>query len=44
MKRVTVFIAGVAMLTLASPLYAAGESGETTVSKSMIGTAQIQSA
>lgn len=44
MKILTVFIAGVAMLALASPLYAAGESGKTAVSTSMTGTAQIQSA
>lgn len=44
MKILTIFIAGVAMLALASPLYAAGESGKTAVRKSMTGTAQIQSA
>jgi sporulation protein YlmC with PRC-barrel domain len=44
MKMLTVFIAGVAMLALASPLYAAGESDKTAVSESMTGTAQIQSA
>lgn len=43
MKIVTLFIAGVAMLTLASPLYAAGESGKTAVNTSMTGMAQIQS-
>ena len=44
MKKLTIFIAGVAMMALTSPLYAAGDSGKTTVSKGMTGTAQIQSA
>ncbi|MGB3225798.1 MAG: PRC-barrel domain-containing protein [Desulforhopalus sp.] len=43
MKKLTIFIAGVAMMALASPLYAAGESPKT-ISKSMTGSAQVQSA
>ncbi len=43
MKKLTIFIAGVAMMALASPLYAAGESNKT-VSESMTGSAQVQSA
>jgi sporulation protein YlmC with PRC-barrel domain len=44
MKKLTIFIAGVAMMALAGPLYAAGESSNTTVSESMTGSAQALSA
>jgi sporulation protein YlmC with PRC-barrel domain len=44
MKKSTIFIAGVAMMALAGPLYAAGDSSQTTVSESMTGSAQVQSA
>lgn len=43
MKKLTIVIAGVAMMSLASPLYAAEESNKT-VSESMTGSTQIQSA
>jgi hypothetical protein len=44
MKKLTTFIAGVAMMALASPLYAAGDSSKTTVSENMPGSAQSMSA
>jgi sporulation protein YlmC with PRC-barrel domain len=44
MKKLTVFIAGVAMMALAGPLYAVGASGRTTVNKNMTGSIQVQSA
>lgn len=43
MKKLTIFIAGVAMMALASPLYAAGESPKT-IKRSMTGSTQVQSA
>ena len=42
MKKLTTFIAGVAMMALAGPLYAAGEAGKTTGSEGA-GSAQMQS-
>lgn len=43
MKKLSIFIAGVAMMALAGPLYAAGESHKT-ISKRMTGSTQVQSA
>jgi sporulation protein YlmC with PRC-barrel domain len=44
MKKLTICIAGVVMMALAGPLYAAGDSSKTTVSESMTGLAQVQPA
>ena len=45
MKKSAIFIAGAAMMALASPLYATGDSGKTTViNKNMPDSAQVQSA
>ncbi len=44
MKKFTNIIAGVSMMVMASPLYAAGDSGKTTIGKGMNGSAQVQSA
>jgi len=44
MKKLPIFIAGLAMMALASPLYAAGDSATTTAGQDMTGSAQVQSA